>query len=173
MKTYILIFLFFVFLTGCGGDNKITSVNYNLPPEPDPKINNTTLLGIDSNNNGIRDDIERKIVTQYEKPIEIEIMMGLAKLNQKILRNSPVNALKIEREISKIGDCKMYLRRQGIRINNAIGNIENFTYNTKLRVKKFIQYNKSLGGGAYGSSPDNYNAKACNFNVKQMLKDRK
>ena len=28
---------------------------HTLPPEPDPKINNSTLLGIDSNNNGVRE----------------------------------------------------------------------------------------------------------------------
>ncbi len=36
-----------------------------LPPEPDPKINNSTLLGIDSNNNGVRDDVERWIYKTY------------------------------------------------------------------------------------------------------------
>jgi len=35
---------------------------YKLPPEPDPKINNSTLLGVDSNNNMLRDDVERWIV---------------------------------------------------------------------------------------------------------------
>ncbi len=36
--------------------------DYWLPPEPDQKLNNSTLLGIDVNNNKVRDDIERKIV---------------------------------------------------------------------------------------------------------------
>ena len=40
---------------------------HRLPPEPDPKINNSTLLGIDSNNNGVRDDVERWIYTRYDK----------------------------------------------------------------------------------------------------------
>ncbi len=35
---------------------------YVLPPEPDETLNNSTLLGIDSNNNGVRDDVERKII---------------------------------------------------------------------------------------------------------------
>jgi len=39
---------------------------YTLPPEPDPKINNATLLGVDSNNNGVRDDVERWIVKNFE-----------------------------------------------------------------------------------------------------------
>ena len=36
--------------------------DYWLPPEPDSNLNNSTLLGIDVNNNKVRDDIERKIV---------------------------------------------------------------------------------------------------------------
>ena len=42
--------------------------DYELPPEPDPKINNATLLGIDSNNNGVRDDVERWIYKTYKVP---------------------------------------------------------------------------------------------------------
>lgn len=50
---------------------------YTLPPEPDPKINNSTLLGIDSNNNGVRDDVERWIYMEYKDkhPIYIDIAM--------------------------------------------------------------------------------------------------
>ena len=40
---------------------------HRLPPEPDPKVNNATLLGIDSNNNGVRDDVERWIYETYKE----------------------------------------------------------------------------------------------------------
>ena len=39
---------------------------YRLPPMPDEKLNNATLLGIDSNNNGVRDDVERWIYETYD-----------------------------------------------------------------------------------------------------------
>jgi len=39
---------------------------HRLPPEPDPKVNNATLLGVDSNNNGVRDDVERWIYEEYK-----------------------------------------------------------------------------------------------------------
>jgi len=38
-----------------------------LPPEPDPVLNNATLLGIDVNNNGVRDDVERWIYETYDE----------------------------------------------------------------------------------------------------------
>jgi len=42
---------------------------YTLPPEPDPKINNATLLGVDVNHNGVRDDVERWIYKKYKEYI--------------------------------------------------------------------------------------------------------
>ena len=40
-----------------------------LPPEPDKALNDSTLLGIDSNNNGVRDDVERWIYETYDEYI--------------------------------------------------------------------------------------------------------
>ena len=41
-------------------------INGTLPPEPDSAENNATLVGVDSNDNGIRDDVERAIYLQYK-----------------------------------------------------------------------------------------------------------
>lgn len=38
----------------------------NLPPEPDVILNNSTLAGVDSNKNGIRDDVERAIYFKHQ-----------------------------------------------------------------------------------------------------------
>lgn len=40
---------------------------HRLPPMPDETLNNSTLLGIDINNNGVRDDVERWIYTRYNE----------------------------------------------------------------------------------------------------------
>ena len=58
-------FLLFIFAMTLFAETK----DYKLPPEPDPKINNSTLLGIDSNNNGVRDDVERWIYETYDEYI--------------------------------------------------------------------------------------------------------
>jgi len=146
---------------------------YRLPPEPDPVVNNATLLGVDSNDNGVRDDVERKIIVKYQKPIEIEVMMSFAKVDQETLEKPLSEALNLERKASRIGDCKMFLRYKGIKIKRAIKYSEDLTYNTKERAKKYMEYNKKLSGGVYGSSPADWNADACDFDVEQMLKDRK
>jgi len=56
---------------------------HRLPFEPDPTLNNATLLGIDANSNGVRDDVERWIYMTYKDkhPIHIDIAMQAARAN--------------------------------------------------------------------------------------------
>ena len=146
---------------------------YKLPPEPDEKLNNSTLLGIDVNDNGIRDDVERKVILTYKEPIKIELMMSYSKVGQEILANPVGGAIENQKKISKIGDCSMYLKRQKQRPSNRFDFYENNVYNTKQRVRAYLDYNLALSGGVYGSSPADWNAQACDFDVEQMLKDVK
>ena len=160
-------------MSGCEIEEPEVINGYTLPPEPDPTVNNGTLLGIDVNNNGVRDDVERKIVIKYVKPIEIELMLSYAKVDQEILASLESDVLVLERKGSRVSDCEMYLLKQGIDIKNSISDSENFTYTTKSRAEKYMNYNKALSGGVYGSSPTDWNAVACDFDVEQMLRDRK
>lgn len=146
---------------------------YKLPPEPDPVVNNSTLLGIDFNNNGVRDDVERKVIETYKEPIKIELMMSYAKVDQEILANPVGLAIEHSKKETRIIDCELYLMDFNIEIENSAKNIENFTYTTKERVRAYLDYNLALSGGVYGSSPANQNAQACDFDVEQMLKDIK
>jgi len=146
---------------------------YILPPEPDPAINNSTLLGVDSNDNGVRDDVERKIIIKYKKPIEIELMMANAKVAQEILESPLSEAQELQKKFSRVGNCEMYLLDYGIDIKRSAKVSEDFTYNTKSRARKYIEYNKALSGGVYGGKISDWNAEACDFDVEQMLKNRK
>lgn len=145
---------------------------YKLPPEPDPVVNDATLLGIDSNSNGVRDDVERKIIIKYVKPIEIELMMSYAKTHQEMLNDPIGSAVESQKKMQKVRNCKMYLKHQNIRVSNIAKFTENNTYNTKQRVRAYLNFNQALSGGVYGSSSSDYNAEACDFNVEQMLEDR-
>jgi len=50
-----------------------SDINGTLPTEPDPTENNATLSGVDSNNNGIRDDVERAIYLKYKDTPRVAI----------------------------------------------------------------------------------------------------
>lgn len=145
---------------------------YTLPPEPDKTLNNSTLLGIDLNNNGVRDDVERKIVIKYQNPLEVTFVMEYAKEHQSML-NSPLSeAVEIEGKMSKIADCSLFLNRKNIKLEKFIEYTENYTYNTKERVIAYIQFNKALSGGSYGSAPSTWNIHACSDKVKKIFENK-
>ena len=82
---------------------------HRLPPEPDPAINNSTLLGIDVNNNGVRDDVERWIYTRYDThlpcemiPVTVVIPATGEEINgtKKVCGDTPVPYHQIVREIA-------------------------------------------------------------------------
>ena len=96
----------------------LTSITYSetinghtLPPEPDPKINNATLLGIDSNNNGVRDDVERAIYLTYDKQIDREVLMQDMRAFQAIFKdeNRVANIEKLEEQSDRVDNCISYL----------------------------------------------------------------
>lgn len=99
--------------------------------------------------------------------------MSYAKLGQEILENPVGLAIEHSNKGTRILNCKMYLRRQNIKIENAIDFFENNTFNTKQRVRTYLDHNLALSGGVYGSSINERNAQACDFDVEQMLKDIK
>ena len=58
------------FLVGCGGGNsggsKSEQINgIAVPPVPDSTANLATVNGVDSNSNGIRDDVDRALATEF------------------------------------------------------------------------------------------------------------
>jgi len=83
---------------------------HRLPPEPDPKVNNSTLLGVDINDNGVRDDVERWIYNEYKDkhPIYIAIMTQAARASRKILIDPEGEGRAQENETSKVIDCITY-----------------------------------------------------------------
>ena len=50
-------------------------INGTLPPDPDSAENNATPAGVDSNSNGIRDDVERAIYSKYKDTPRVVIAM--------------------------------------------------------------------------------------------------
>ncbi|WP_457747746.1 hypothetical protein, partial [Sulfurimonas sp.] len=149
---------------------------YKLPPEPDETLNNSTLLGIDSNHNGVRDDVERKIIETYREPIKIEPLMAAVKVGQEILENPIDLAKEHSDKMDRVGNCWSYISETAPSLIDGLAYIkfyENNMYNTKERVRAYIDYNRALSGGVYGSGPADWTADKCDFDVETMLKDIK
>lgn len=147
---------------------------YKLPPEPDETLNNATLLGIDSNNNGVRDDVERKVILTYREPIKVEPLMATVKIGQEILENPIGLAKEHSVKMDRVGDCWSYISEVAPELIDELGNVkfyEKNMYNTEERIRAYLDYNRELSGGVYGSGPADWTADKCDFDVEQLLKD--
>ncbi len=83
---------------------------YRLPPEPNEAVSNSTLVGIDVNNNGVRDDVERYIIKRYAQDLKYPktktaIALQYAWASQKILENPTMESKKY---IDDALDCQYY-----------------------------------------------------------------
>jgi len=94
---------------------------HTLPPEPDPVKNNATLLGIDINDNGVRDDVERWIYETYKDkhPIHIDIAMQAAR-GYKLVLKTPEKAKKIYPEVDKAAHCEAYYKYDAEFLNEPL-----------------------------------------------------
>ena len=150
---------------------------HTLPPEPDPTINNSTLLGIDSNNNGVRDDVERWIYKTYKDkhPIHIDIAMQGAR-GFKLVLEHPENAKKIHYEATAYMDCEAYYKNYAKYFNESMLVKEEVSteyfrkkiyFNTSERERAYLQYDELLSGDTY-SLPKIEEMKAlCDFNTSK------
>ena len=146
---------------------------HRLPPEPNPTINNATLLGVDTNDNGVRDDVERKIYAVYKRPVEQAYMMQYAIRYPQTLKD-PVAAAKskeLEKEHWNLYSCKGYLRKAKIAIpTNSVSFMENAYFNTKERMRAYIEFSEAMSGGVYNIPlPRDADEANCDFNVTKML----
>lgn len=148
---------------------------HTLPPEPDPLINNSTLLGIDSNNNGVRDDVERWIYKTYKHPIEIGIFMQSSRAYNMVIAD-PSKAKETRNHISNIVGCIGYWKYYSKENNETYildpfrdtsSEINKIQFNTSKRHMAYERFNEELSGGVYGSS--GMSKEKCEFDENGIL----
>ncbi len=154
---------------------------YKLPFEPNPVVNNATLLGVDTNDNGVRDDVERYIIKKYkDEKIAVEIGFQLARAYNTVIED-PANVEETHKVSDAASDCEGYFRvyaklfKEDFYLENEIDSklFESMNLNTKERIRAYLMYDRALSGGVYGSAKIKDMKKNCTFDVEQMLKDRK
>jgi len=154
---------------------------HRLPPEPDPKINNATLLGVDVNHNGVRDDVERWIYETYKDkhPIYIDIAMQIGQASQQILtlqNDDKKQAILIHKTETNALTCEFYYSiyakyfNEPILIHEDIGTgfLEKLYFNTNERQAVYKEYARLLSGGVY-PTPEIAKTmkKYCDFNTSK------
>ena len=150
---------------------------HRLPPQPDKALNDSTLLGIDVNDNGVRDDVERWIYEEYKDkhPIYVDIAMQAAR-GYKLVLETPERAKEIHGEATAYLDCESYYKTYAKYFNEPILVKENVVgeyfrktiyFNTKDRMDAYGQYDILLSGDSY-SLPKIEDLKSlCDFNTSK------
>lgn len=109
---------------------------YKLPPEPDETLNNSTLLGIDSNDNGVRDDVERYIIKKYASDpkypkTKTAIALQYAWASQKVLEHPTIESKK---HIDDALDCQYYwAKKERDKYTQGLSSFEKGLYYSKLK----------------------------------------
>lgn len=122
-----------------------------VPPEPDPEINNSTVAGVDSNNNGIRDDVERWIAQTYPTSAKMRAAVAQEALNsQKELSNKLTkdSAYQIGVEGMNATHCvSEACRSTGLR--RDIKEYMSAQYNTRSRSNAYLNFQEIMGSRAF------------------------
>lgn len=147
----------------------------NLPPKPDQQLNDSTIAGIDANNNYIRDDVELAIFQKYPDN---------AKIRAAMLQYAQALQLELTRTSSGVSILLILIKKTNASncIDDAIENtkdgdseeeyIQNITTNIKIRIERLSnigeEYKKDgdklyMSLVAYVMSPDQ---KRCDIEVK-------
>ncbi len=145
-----------------------------LPPEPLPEENNATLVGIDSNDNGVRDDVERWIYTKFKDkhPVHIEVAMQSARTWERIFED-PSNP-ETTKMVDAALDCEVYYEIYStpnliVSPNDEVfAQVKRKILNISERNIAFISYDKSLSGGVYTLTKTSELNAQCDFDTDKI-----
>lgn len=139
-------------LASCGGGSSgssATTINgISVPPEPDATLNNATLAGVDSNSNGVRDDVERKIAQASTTAAQFDASIRLAKAYQEVI----VNPTPISRENALLLESGIQCSNNGstdipASLSSAADkSMESILFNTEDRKDKLHALHAFIGG---------------------------
>lgn len=139
-----------------------------LPPDPG-EAGKATLEGIDSDGDGLRDDIQRYIVLTYPDSQKTRAALRQAAIAlQKIILESPdeESALRNTELEARASECLWYIHPDdGNRMDDML--IAEFL-NTLERSRAYLEYNSKLGGNVFGGKDIDEYGSSCTFDPDAM-----
>ena len=122
-------------------------------PEPDPALNNSTLGGIDSDNDGIRDDVQLWISKSYPQSTSPNIYYGLKQVSrhfQVVLINHADREKALPNYIKTLEalQCLMWIRNVGSRNDGyrKYKELKSQILNTPERIKAYLKVDSYRSG---------------------------
>ena len=163
----------FSFVSSLWAEKADNSIFANLPPDPGA-AGKATLAGIDSDNDGVRDDVQRWIALTYPNSQKTRAALTqMAKAKQIILLGAAdVASARANADIAdNAADCISYVRESilGLAGSDAYsikGELRAVYLNTLLRTKAWLQHDSHLGGMFFTVPADL--KQGCSFNPDLM-----
>lgn len=143
----------------------------DLPPDPG-EAGKATLEGIDSDNDGVRDDIQRYIALTYPESEKVRVgSLQLAKAMQIAILGSSTKQKSISSSfyVNKSIECLSYLSKYGIDGSEVIANLIGKLVNTVDRYSAYSRYNQNLSGNSF-RIPQYDRKSSCDFDPEKLLK---
>lgn len=138
-----------------------------VPPEPDSAINDASLAGVDSNKNGIRDDVERWIARAFDTPAERGLMAQAARALQAgtYFTAGKMAIIEVDKEYLKYLECELSVAPDGntktTYIEQRRKSLKRKLFDNKERYQSLIEYSIASSGkivpdsSAFGITPAN------------------
>lgn len=139
-----------------------------LPPDPGP-AGMTTLAGIDADNDGVRDDVQRWIAINYPNSQKTRAaLIRMSKTMQQFLINAadPARSYKTSIQMGKDTNCLAYIL--SVDFYQVSSELKAVILNTDLRTRAWLQADHHLSGKIFPSLPYSQWKQACNFNPDAM-----
>lgn len=159
-------------LTGCFGEGGQSNppaggdVVKGLPPDPG-ETGKATLAGIDSDSDGVRDDVQRYIALTYPGSEKNRAALTqYAKSEQAALLDAGNREASIahSREAQRAIECLFFVRPDDA--DSIHSDLQTKILNTKERSEAYIKANGQLGGQVFFLSDDPKSG--CNFDPNTM-----
>ena len=170
-------------ISGCGsgssgsGSGAVSSTTPSPAPDtsglpPDPGVNGKlTLVGVDADADGVRDDIQRYIALTYPNSAKTRAALTqYAKVIQAALldANDKVKSVQHGEEVSKSSECLWYTLGSVDAAHKAGSLLREVALNTDERNRAYFAYDDKLGGEVFEGTPYDQRASTCTFDVSVL-----
>ena len=122
-----------------------------LPPRPDAQANRQTIRGIDTNDNGVRDDMEHSLYALYplDTPRREVLLIGAQTVQMKLLAgsdNNPNAADAASQRSAEFVACALASNIDIRALQKDIAILDFFALNTEARRQAYLAYDASRAG---------------------------
>ncbi len=151
-------------------DSSGTSGNNSLPPDPG-EAGKATLAGIDSDDDGVRDDVQRYIALTYPDSEKTRAALTQYTVNVQgalIDADDKEKSMQHAEESGRVSACLLYVFGSVDAKRAARLDLKSVILNTDERNYAYFTYDDQLGGEVFRSVPYNERASSCEFDVSAL-----